>query len=131
MAGRNGDTPSPQDFTSFAKPKSSVSAFSFKSEITSAYPKTQTPRQKLSGSKSVLSGALRKLQDERKGGVTSESKLSNFAKAGFKKNQPVIHEKFGVGIVQDIELRANGNTYLEVKFKTGTKKLDASFVKPS
>ncbi len=46
----------------------------------------------------------------------------------FKKNQPVSHEKFGVGIVQDIELRANGATYLQIKFKSGIKKLDANFV---
>lgn len=47
----------------------------------------------------------------------------------WKKNQPVIHEKFGLGIVQDIELRANGVTILEVKFKSGNKKIDASFIK--
>ena len=47
----------------------------------------------------------------------------------WKKNQPVCHEKFGVGIIQDIELRANGNTYLQVKFKIGSKKLDSQFVK--
>ncbi len=49
----------------------------------------------------------------------------------YKKNQPVSHEKFGVGLIQDIELRANGITYLQVKFKSGSKKLDASFLKPS
>ena len=47
----------------------------------------------------------------------------------WKKNQPVTHDKFGLGIVQDIELRANGVTILQVKFKSGSKKIDASFVK--
>jgi ATP-dependent exoDNAse (exonuclease V) beta subunit len=47
----------------------------------------------------------------------------------YKKNQPVSHQKFGLGIIQDIELRADGITYLQVKFKTGSKKLDATFVK--
>jgi len=50
---------------------------------------------------------------------------------GFKKNQPVSHQKFGLGIIQDIELRADGVTYLQVKFKTGSKKLDANFLKPT
>lgn len=106
-----GATPSPQDFTGFAKPKSSLSAFSFKSKTASAPAKAETSETKFSASKTASA--------------------STFAKAGWKKNQPVTHQKFGVGIVQDIELRANGTTYLEVKFKTGTKKLDASFVKPT
>lgn len=101
---------SPQDFTTFAKPKSNISAFSFKSKTVSAPIKTQSSETKLSSSKNILSDGA-------------------FAKAGFKKNQPVTHQKFGVGIVQDVELRANGITYLEVKFKIGTKKLDANFVK--
>lgn len=47
----------------------------------------------------------------------------------WKKNQPVSHPKFGLGIVEDVELRPNGATYLQVKFKSGSKKLEASFVK--
>ena len=47
----------------------------------------------------------------------------------WKKNQPVMHDKFGLGIVQDIELRANGTTILQVKFKSGSKKIDASFIR--
>ncbi len=54
---------------------------------------------------------------------------SKLVPAIFKKNQPVSHQKFGIGIVEDIELRANGITYLQVKFKSGSKKLDASFLK--
>lgn len=62
----------------------------------------------------------------------TESKKSLLTKAAtglWKKNQPVSHDKFGIGIIQDIELRANGVTILQVKFKTGSKKIDASFVK--
>ena len=60
--------------------------------------------------------------------INSESKMPHGI---YKKNQPVSHEKFGLGLIQDIELRANGITYLQVKFKSGIKKLDASFLKPT
>jgi DNA helicase-2/ATP-dependent DNA helicase PcrA len=59
---------------------------------------------------------------------TSESK-TKITNSAWKKNQPVSHPKFGVGIVEDVELRPNGATYLQVKFKSGSKKLEASFVK--
>ncbi len=61
--------------------------------------------------------------------VNGKKSLLKAATGLWKKNQPVIHEKFGLGIVQDIELRANGVTILEVKFKSGNKKIDASFIK--
>lgn len=43
-------------------------------------------------------------------------------------NQPVSHPKFGVGIVTNIEERGNENTFLTIKFKSGTKKIDHTFV---
>lgn len=46
----------------------------------------------------------------------------------YKMNQPVSHPKFGLGIIEDIELRPNGATYLQIKFKSGSKKLDSSFI---
>ncbi len=51
------------------------------------------------------------------------------AGALWKKNQPVSHPTFGVGIIQDIELRTNGITYVQVKFREGSKKIDAHFLK--
>ncbi|GMU19575.1 MAG: DNA helicase [Candidatus Babeliales bacterium] len=100
----NGSFVSPQDFAPFSKPKSAISDFSIKSKSASANSEKK--------SEAFLSaGAL--------------------AKVGWKKNQPVTHAKFGLGIVQDVELRSNGTTYLEIKFKTGMKKLDSSFVKPN
>lgn len=99
---------SPQDFATFVKPKTTISAFSFKSKATET--KSEKSEHTSKASKTTASAGI-------------------FAKAGFKKNQPVSHAKFGVGIVQDIELRSNGTTYLEIKFKTGIKKLDSSFVK--
>lgn len=48
----------------------------------------------------------------------------------WKKNQPVEHSTFGVGIVQDIELKKNGKTYITAQYKIGIKKIEASFLKP-
>jgi len=62
--------------------------------------------------------------------VSSKKEVAKPAQL-WKKNQPVSHQKFGVGIVQDIELRGNGVTYLQVKFKTGVKKIEAHFVTTS
>lgn len=100
----SGSVTAPQDFGAFAQPKRSGSAFAIKSTSSSfGSPKP----------------------------ASADDAKPKIIHGGFKKNQPVSHQKFGVGIVQDIELRANGVTYLEVKFKTGTKKLDSSFVKPT
>jgi len=46
----------------------------------------------------------------------------------WKKNQPVSHEKFGIGTVQAVEERDNGATYVMVQFKSGKKKIDAKFL---
>lgn len=46
----------------------------------------------------------------------------------WRKNQPVQHTKFGIGIVQKVEKKSAEKIYLTVKFKTGTKKLDSKFV---
>lgn len=47
----------------------------------------------------------------------------------WKKNQPVIHKKFGAGIVRKIEKASDKNYYLTVLFKVGEKKLLSTFVK--
>ena len=48
----------------------------------------------------------------------------------WKKHQPVAHPQFGVGIIQEIELKKNGKLYVTANFKSGTKKIEASFLKP-
>jgi DNA helicase-2/ATP-dependent DNA helicase PcrA len=48
---------------------------------------------------------------------------------GWKKNQPVTHPTFGVGIIKNVERRENGNLIIEVTFKTGDKKIAHSFLK--
>jgi hypothetical protein len=47
----------------------------------------------------------------------------------WKKNQPVQHATFGIGIIQLIEEKNSLVTHVTVQFKTGTKKLDARFIK--
>lgn len=47
----------------------------------------------------------------------------------WKKNQPVKHVKFGIGTVQKVEKKANNKVFVQVRFKTGVKKIDAQFLK--
>lgn len=46
----------------------------------------------------------------------------------WKKNQPVKHQTFGIGIIKEIETKGQDAVYLTISFKTGTKKISASFV---
>jgi DNA helicase-2/ATP-dependent DNA helicase PcrA len=46
----------------------------------------------------------------------------------WKKNQPVKHAKYGIGTVQDIEEKTNGDIHLSIKFKIGLKKIIAEFI---
>ena len=48
----------------------------------------------------------------------------------WKKHQPIAHPQFGVGIIQEIELKKNGKLYVTANFKSGTKKIESSFLKP-
>lgn len=59
--------------------------------------------------------------------LTATTHVSN---CPWKKNQPVQHATFGVGIIQLIEEKNSLVTHVTVQFKTGTKKLDARFIKP-
>ena len=43
-------------------------------------------------------------------------------------NQPVKHQTFGIGIIKKIEQKTTDRTYLTIKFKLETKKLDSKFV---
>lgn len=46
----------------------------------------------------------------------------------WKRNQPVKHAKYGIGTVQDIEEKTNGDIHLSIQFKIGLKKIVAQFV---
>ncbi len=47
----------------------------------------------------------------------------------FKRRQSVMHKKFGRGVIERVEQRSNG-THLTIRFRTGIKKLDSSFIAP-
>ncbi|MFC1842119.1 ATP-dependent helicase [Candidatus Dependentiae bacterium] len=46
----------------------------------------------------------------------------------WRKNQPVSHATFGIGIVQKVEKRGENKFYVTAKFKAGVKKLDSKFL---
>lgn len=46
----------------------------------------------------------------------------------WRKNQPVKHDKYGMGMVQDIEEKTSGDTYLTVRFKVSVKKILSQFL---
>lgn len=49
-------------------------------------------------------------------------------KESWKVYQPITHPTFGVGIIQAVETKENGKTYLTAQFKSGIKKIDSSFL---
>jgi len=55
------------------------------------------------------------------------TKKTAMSKTGWKKNQPVQHKKFGIGVIKKVE-KKTASIYLTVTFKSGVKKLDAKFV---
>lgn len=46
----------------------------------------------------------------------------------WRKNQPVKHVKYGVGTIQEIEEKGNGETHITVRFKNSVKKIVAQFL---
>lgn len=61
---------------------------------------------------------------------TVVSAASTSGTTSWKKNQPVQHATFGVGIIEQVEEKNSLVVHVTVQFKTGTKKLDARFIKP-
>ena len=49
--------------------------------------------------------------------------------SSWRKNQPVKHEKYGIGTIQDIEQKGSGETCLTVRFKSSIKKILSQFIK--
>ena len=47
----------------------------------------------------------------------------------WKKNQPIKHEKYGIGTIQEIEEKGSGDTCLTIRFKTSVKKILAQYVR--
>lgn len=46
----------------------------------------------------------------------------------WKKNHPVKHVQFGIGLIQNIENKADGKIVITARFNTGVKKIDSSFL---
>lgn len=46
----------------------------------------------------------------------------------FKQNQPVLHQKYGAGIIKEVEARSDGSLSVTVKFKIGEKKILSQFL---
>ncbi len=75
----------------------------------------------------VKTGVLR---DKKSSVLMPSTSNSSFHPAsGFRKNQIVHHEKYGSGLVQEVEQKSDGKQYVTVKFKTSTKKILADFLK--
>jgi len=53
----------------------------------------------------------------------SKKAIPDFSYPGWKKNQPVIHKKYGTGIIKMIEKKEKNKIYVTVLFKRGTKKI--------
>lgn len=56
---------------------------------------------------------------------------SNTATKLWKKHQPVSHETFGTGIIEQIDESSDQGARLTIRFKTGVKKISESFVTPA
>ena len=69
-------------------------------------------------------GSTRNLLDQKTQNMEAQAPFQH----SFKKNQPVQHSKFGIGIIKEIELKKNGKLYITANFKSGTKKIEASFL---
>ena len=49
-------------------------------------------------------------------------------KTVWKKNQPVKHQKYGIGTIENIDVKVTGEIHIMVKFKHSTKKIVAEFL---
>lgn len=60
---------------------------------------------------------------------TVRTNSSNQKEQKWKLKQKVLHDKFGCGIIEKVELKDNGNVIATIKFEAGTKKIDTGFLK--
>jgi DNA helicase-2/ATP-dependent DNA helicase PcrA len=68
--------------------------------------------------------------------ISSEIKPRSVVTANFtpssrwKTNQPVMHEKYGMGVIQNVEIKADNIIYVTAKFRAGVKKIVSTFLQP-
>ncbi len=66
--------------------------------------------------------------------IKNESTARSSATASYqptgrwKPNQPVMHEKYGMGVIQKVETKTDDTLYITAKFKTGIKKIVSKFL---
>jgi DNA helicase II / ATP-dependent DNA helicase PcrA len=61
--------------------------------------------------------------------VSSSQPVLTATKSSWKKYQPVMHKKFGVGTIKRLEKKDNTEYYLTIIFKCGEKRISSKFVK--
>ena len=60
--------------------------------------------------------------------ATQKQYAATNSKKMWKKNQPVKHKTFGIGIIQSVEKKSDTTVYITVQFKRGKKKIAAQFL---
>ncbi len=60
--------------------------------------------------------------------ILDKTSIDNSTQNKWKKNQPVQHKEFGLGIIQKIETKADGKIFITTKFKNGLKKISSEFL---
>lgn len=58
----------------------------------------------------------------------TQDTVENILLKNWGKNQPVSHPKFGIGIIQETEIKSDNKIYVTARFKSGIKKLDSAFL---
>jgi len=58
----------------------------------------------------------------------SKKNITNCSYPGWKKNQPVIHKKYGTGIIKVVEKKEKNKIYVTVLFKCGIKKISSDYL---
>lgn len=104
---------------------------SFKDEIRSfGPPKSAKKNTSKTSARKNAGPALRSLPSRKAPGVASSyAGHGRISEVGWKKNQPVQHVKFGIGIVEKVEKKGTDKFYITARFKLGIKKIDAQFLK--
>ncbi len=72
----------------------------------------------------VVNRAAKRAHDPEQENATTSSP------GAWKKNQPVKHATFGIGIIQMIEKKSPTLIHITAQFKVGVKKIDAKFLQP-
>jgi hypothetical protein len=121
-------------FSKWFNMQNSFSAsYSSGSIVTFGSAKSKTPSESVPKKSIIASGTAPKsfkilsTENTSKAPVIAPSFKASTS-APFKIRQSVKHEKFGIGLVTEIEEKLNEVFFVTVSFKTGKKKLDSKFL---